>query len=224
MRTFLTLFILAGVTLGCGAGRDRPVVAPAPPNDFVKSIILERINTANDSVSEWSDEIEIPVNTGFVAQFELVAEEAFPDEYHDREVRHPNRWMIDVMTFPRGGKSTDKEALRGTGPIFPREPTSEKSANADSPLHAFNSKHWYYCGFTPANMLKKPVSEKSRQRLKALKNPWFWTYFCGPKDQVGEFVYEIRIFPTAAWISPVRSEFGDFVVIKRGLLRVVPAE
>ncbi|MGH7199580.1 MAG: hypothetical protein ACREJB_03185, partial [Planctomycetaceae bacterium] len=48
-----------------------------------------------------------------------------------------------------------------------------------------------------------------------------WTYVSAREDEPGEYVYELTLFPTAAWTSSVRFDIGRPVVLQRGLLRVV---
>ena len=206
---------------GCGSERDTPVVAPAPSNHFVKSIGVERV-LANDTVSVLAEETEIPVNTGFVVQFEMIAADALPLELQSRKVLHPDKWPADVVFFPRGATSADVTDLIGFCPIFMRASGPPKT-EADIMINSWHSAFWSDCGFSEKSVLKRPASEASRTRWKKNKAPWFWTYFCVGKDQVGEFVYEIRVYPTAAWKSTGRFELGEPVVLKRGLLRVVPA-
>ncbi len=217
----LTLVMPTLLAAGCGSGRDTPVVAAAPPNDFVNSIVVERV-LADDAVSVLAEVTEIPVNTGFVVQFELLAAAALPSELESRTVLHPDKWPADVVFFPRGGISADVTDLKGSCPIFSRSSGPPKS-HSDIMINSFYSSFWSYCGFQETVALKQPASVASRLRWKKNKAPWFWTYFCVGQDQVGEFVYEIRIYPTAAWKSTVRFELGEPVVLHRGLLRVVPA-
>lgn len=208
------------LALGCGSGRDTPVVAPAPPNDFVKLIAVERV-LADDTVSVLAEDTEIPVNTGFVVQFEMIAADTLPLELQSRKVLHPDKWPADVVFFPRGATSAEVTDLKGYCPIFMRSSGPPKT-EADIMINSWYSGFWSDCGFSKNVVLKKIASEASRTRWKKNKTPWFWTYFCVGKDQVGEFVYEIRVYPTAAWKSTVRFEMGEPVVVKRGLLRVVP--
>ena len=49
---------------------------------------------------------------------------------------------------------------------------------------------------------------------------WYWTFICADKNQVGEFVVEVLLFPTGRWESAVRLEYGEPVVLKRFVLKV----
>lgn len=233
-RLTLILLILASTYgVGCGSGRDDPTVVPAPPNKFVDSIVVEQV-LEGDIVLELDEETDTPVNSGFVVQFEFTPAKQIPSEYHSREVLHPSKWPADVVFFERGGTSSGKTAFKSNCIIFPiirkfpLPPIYSRSASppkghADIMINSFHNEFWSYGGFDQdIDVHLQPVSLDSRARLKKAKNLWFWTYFCGPKDQVGEFVYEIRVFPTAAWISTVRFELGEPVVLKRGLMRVLP--
>ncbi len=223
MRAFaLLLFVIAiAPCSGCGSSLDRPVVTPAPPNDFVKTLVIERVQE-KDKVAPIEDETEITVNTGFLVQFEMIPGETIPTEIQSRKVLHPDKWPADVVFFPRGATSADVTDLKGCCPIFMRASGPPKT-ETDIMINSWHSAFWSDCGFSEKVVLKKIASEASRTRWKKNKAPWFWTYFCVGKDQVGEFVYEIRVYPTAAWKSTVRFELGEPVVLKRGLLRVVPA-
>ena len=224
MIKYSPLIMIASISflLGCGLQNDTPVVNAAPPNDFVKSIVVERVY-GDDTATLLADETEIVVNTGFIVQFEMIPSDAIPSEYHARTVTPPDKWSADVVFFPRGKTSADVTELKGNCPIFSRK-TGPSRSPTDIVINSWYSSFWALCGFSETVVPKVIASEGSRSRWQENGDPWFWSYFCVSKDQVGEFVYEIRVYPTAAWKSKVRAELGEPVVLKRGLLRVVPVQ
>jgi hypothetical protein len=74
-------------------------------------------------------------------------------------------------------------------------------------------------GFGGENYVGQPLIESAQPG-----HSLFWTFVTPPPDQddlLGEYVYEVRLYPTARWVSDVRQEFGDPIVLRRGTLIVV---
>jgi hypothetical protein len=48
----------------------------------------------------------------------------------------------------------------------------------------------------------------------------YWTFLVATDDKApaGEYVYEVRLYPSARWVSRYRSDRGEPLVLKRGLL------
>jgi hypothetical protein len=45
-----------------------------------------------------------------------------------------------------------------------------------------------------------------------------WTFLATKeKDEAGEYSYELLLYPSARWVSSVRTDIGEPIVVKRGL-------
>lgn len=210
------LGLLALLARGCG-GVPKPI-EPAPPNDFVTRLICDRLSESN-TVSEMSDVIEIAQNTGFVVQLGLELNPQRPTEFEGRQVAPATELPMMVVIYPRGSDDTDPKTLKGgVRPLF--QPGGKRTWFL---INDRECGYWSWAGRRTRIIPRQPVSPTSLAGWKSGKSQWYWSYMCVDKDQTGDFVFEIRLLPTASHISPVRRELGPPVVLKRGLLRVVPA-
>ena len=210
-------------TLWCGCSRPIQPIEPAPPNDLVTRLICDRLSDKNE-VSAMGDTIEIKQNTGFVVQLGLVPNPQRPTEYEKRKVAPDNQWPLMVVIYPRESDDTDPKTLKGNVRSLDRLNGFLNSIEKRPQflLYSGESKFWSAGGRNKLKIPRQPVSPTHIADWKSGKTRWYWTYMCVDKDQTGEFVYEIRMLPTAFWISPVRADEGPWLLLKRGLLRVLP--
>lgn len=186
---------------------------PADPNPFVRKIVIENIDDKPVPVGEV---VTIPADKGVYLRIDLELFEDFPAMIGSLEVAPPHRWPITFAVY-RLGK--------------PQAPTAKE----------------FMC-FCPTDLVeiqprdqagKLPPPFLPRVGIPGLSLKWgangvpqaasaekghvaFWTFIHPPdvENPAGEYVYEIRLYPTARWVSKIRSESGDPIVIQRGLLIV----
>ncbi len=217
-----SLALLGVLSLGCG-GAIKPI-EPASPNDFVSQFLCDRLSDSDDA-SAMSDVIEIRQNTGFIVQFGLEPNPQRPTEFEHRKVAPPPEWPLMVVIYNRNSDDTDSKTLKGCVQPLDRRDRMDRSIEKRSwhLLNSFESAFWGAGARNTRTIPRQPVSPTAIADWKSGKTQWYWSYMCVDKDQSGDFVFEIRLFPTAFWISPARYEMGPHVVLKRGLLRVLPA-
>lgn len=184
---------------------------PADPNPFVRKIVIENIDDKPVPVGEV---VTIPADKGVYLRIDLELFEDFPATIGSREVAPPHRWPITFAVY-RLGK--------------PQSPTA-KEFKCFCPTDLVEIQPRDQAGKLPPPFLP-------RVGIPGLSLKWgangvpqaasaekghvaFWTFIHPPdvKNPAGEYVYEIRLYPTARWISKIRSESGDPIVIQRGLL------
>ena len=168
---------------------------------------------------------EIGQNTGFFFQMGLELSATPPTEWEGQAVVPASEWALMVVIYPRQSDDTDALTLKG------RVNPLDQLNRLQQPLqkrqwflpNSGESSFWFYGGRSSKTFPRKPISPTAQADWKSGKTPWYWSYMCVGQDQVGEFVFEVRLFPTAHHISPVRRELGPPIVLKRGLLRVAAA-
>ncbi len=211
-------FIVLCLFLGLGCGSVRPV-DPVPPNDFVATFHADRVLDSKKSVPI-PDVVEIPINEGFIAQFGIEPAKQSPTEYEGRKVEGASDWSMMVIIYPRNGEANDDSTLRGGVNAINRPGLKRSWMLVNEGVSPF----WSAGGHGKQPVPKTPVRKESLGLWKAGGENWYWSFICLEKDQVGEFIFEVHLLPTARWISPVRFEYGPPVVLKRGLLRVKPQQ
>lgn len=210
-----SLTLLGMLPQGCGEA-IKPI-EPAPPNVFVSRLLCDRVSDSG-TASAMGDVIEIEQNTGFIVQLGLELNPQRPMEFETRKVVNPLEWPMMVVIYPRNSDDTDPQKLEAA--VKPLDlPGYRRSWMLPN---SGECSYWYWGGRSTRTFPRQPVSPTSLADWKSKKSQWYCTYMCVDKDQTGDFVYEIRLLPTAFWISQVRFEYGPPVVLKRGLLRVVP--
>ena len=148
-----------------------------------------------------------------------------PTEWEGQTVVPSAEWALMVVIYPRESDDTDARTLKGrVNPLDQLNRLQQSIQKRQWFLpNSGESSFWYYGGRSSKKPPRKPVSPTAQADWKSGKSQWYWSYMCVGKDQIGEFVFEIRLFPTAHHISPIRRELGPPIVLKRGLLRVVAA-
>ena len=210
--------------LAWGCGRALKPIEPAPPNDFVARLICDQLSDSN-TATPLGDVVEIEQNTGFFFQMGLEPHTVHPSAWEASAVVPTLEWALMVVIYPRQSDDTDAQTLKGrVNPLdqLNRLQQSNEKRRWFLP-NSGESSFWFYGGRASKTTPRKPVGPTALADWKSGKSEWYWSYMCVNKDQLGEFIYEIRLFPTAHHISPVRRELGPPVLLKRGLLRVVAA-
>ena len=214
LTRILVLLLLCDVA-GCGPHVPAPI-EPVPPNEFLSSMTMLRIDRGKDPVEVTSD-IEIVVNSGFVAHFNLKPLGSFPNRYVDRDVVPSVDWGMLVRISPRDRQQSADDTI--LNPV-----TATHSFHYPGPVNQGGTALWTACGLTLDDLPKTFSLYLPKDAAPKTDNLSYWTYICGPKDLPGEYVYEVQLLPTGAWLSPFRKENGAPVVLKRGLLRVLPKD
>lgn len=209
---------------GCGEA-DNGLLIP-PPNDFVLRMTVEQVQ--NGQPVKLDSPFTIPVNTGILLQLSIVPQNQPVDEYLERKTSAPKEWGMRLVVYPAGTSSTGKKAL-SSGILHLSTPKAERSDHF--PINGGWSSHWSGCqsrkclidnGVKENLHIKRPFGKAAESQWKQNQGLWFWTYLCAGKDNTGEFIYEIQLLPTARYISDVRFEYGDPLVLQRGTLIVTP--
>jgi hypothetical protein len=202
----------------------RPVFLPFGSNAFVEQVTITRLTplstvwgetTAMDPSPERNRPLEDPIEVsarGSYLQFDLKRYENFPGRYGGRDVGKPDRWVLTFAMYRTG--DPQGEGAREYGCQVPQGTLIEDHANPHFGLPVIGH------GFGGENFVGTPILE-----LAEPGHNRFWT-FVGvapvPEERPsGEYVYEVRLYPTARWISAVRFESGDPIVLRRGTLIVV---
>ncbi len=199
---------------GCGPHVPAPI-EPVPPNEFVSRFVMLRLDRGKSPV-EITDDIEVIVNTGFVAHIKLDPRGTIPEKYVDRTVVFPEDWSMMVTISPRDRQQSVEDTIYNhAAPLHATHPYGPVSRSVGSALMT-------ECGLTLENSPQGGIPFLADGVKSKEKKLSYWTFICGPKDLPGEYVYEVRLLPTGAWLTAFRSEYGDPVVLRRGLLRVLP--
>ncbi len=207
---FVCLLFTTAFLYGCGNVDNGAEMAP--PNELVQTLTVEVV--CDGKATPLGESVDLVVNTGVILQMHLIPNEKRPDEYLDREMASLEDWGMQMWVYREGTSNMPPSAeLSFTVPL------ADKPSDLASRIGGY-SMHWSYCGFLDIKPLKKPVGENARGIWKKGEGLWFWTYLCGGKDHTGEFVYEIRLLPTAQAISAVRYEVGNSMILQRGKLHI----
>ncbi len=213
-RLFSTFLLV--MVASCGP-HELALIEPAPPNDLLTRFTMLRLNRSQSPV-EITSEIEVVVNSGFVAHFNFEPRDSIPQQFAERDVVPCVDWGMMVTISPRDLQNSAKDTI--FNPVTPLHATHHPGpVNRGSPTAL-----WTECGFTSIDLPKGHVAYIPIGAVSKEKKLTYWTYICGPKDTPGEYVYEVRLLPTGAWLTAFREEYGEPVVLKRGLLRVLPKE
>lgn len=188
-------------------------IAPVPPNPFVDNLVVRDLASGTDV----AEPLEIQVNSGFTALISCVPKSDCPGELATRPVQAPNLWPMTVVIYPRGDDPDSRAAIEAAcrslaepgRRVTAGRPSSEPPPFAP-PLGSM--AHFRDSGFRELPAHVKRLSEDAIQ---------YWTYIAVNPNQPGEYVYEVSLFPTSAWISDIRFDAGPRVVLRRGLLRVL---
>lgn len=227
--------ITAAVLVTCALywwWRGRPMFLPFGSNAFVESVTITSlklvpagprtnapvpIDNAPDSNLPLKDPIEVPAG-GRYLRIDLQRFASVPDSFGGRDVAEVNSWAITFAVYRPG--DPQGEAAREYMCRVPRG-TETLDPNSSGPQPTYNLPVIGH-GFGGGSYVGEPDL--------ALADPGhnlFWTFIRPPPDQddlFGEYVYEVRLYPTARWVSDVRQEFGDPIVLRRGTLIVVEDE
>ena len=184
-------------------------------NPYVKQFSLLEGGTT----TPLSDTITITSSKGVYADIRWTPATDVPQTYEERSVSDPFFWTVSLAVYPRQRavwsdditshvcqqrlhkKTLTKQRLRSGLPIAPvmvGTPRYQQRSLGYQGLIKFPSDKW-------------PVEERRA-----------WTFLTVPDGAPGDYVYELRLYPTACWLSNYRNEAGPPLVLKRGLLRVLP--
>jgi hypothetical protein len=205
--------VVSSVLVWISLQRERPIEL-APPNPFVSEFVFGHL----DDGAPIGDAVSVGVKSGFYAILTIVPNSVPPDTLERRKVLVPSDWSYVLVMYPRGSSRDARDALCVPCANFERAGRSERLTGA---LHVAtsvpigNPAIWSGSGYEGPPEPPADLAEKSGLHL--------WTYFAVLSDQPAEYVYELTLYPTAAWRSSIRFETGPPVVLQRGLLKVTAA-
>lgn len=192
--------------------RRNQELEPVPPNPFVSRATLERV----DDWQPVGDSIELEFNSGCYVSAALTPAKDLPKMYEGREVQPPERWSVTLVFYRRGDDAESADALRR--PCIPlkraRPGRGVVSVSAGAGFIPNGNTHPYGPSGRPKGGQPEPPKTWPEDELR------YWTYFGPRPDEAGEYVYELTLFPAAAWISAVRFDVGPPVVLMRGVVRI----
>lgn len=190
-------------------------IEPAGPNPFVQKVIIEPIE--KDAVA-FGETIHIPATHGVYAKVTLERFEELPPVIEEREVSLPHRWPITFAIY-RLGHLDGPEAREYTCLVpgdFVEDPKRSPIGGGQPPpyLPRIGTRQGWRraVGFQGEPDLPARRPDKNENV--------YWTFLTVPdqNEPAGEYVYEVRLYPTARWISSIRFEKGPPIVLQRGLL------
>lgn len=206
----LTGGVVAATLLWFWWRRERPI-EPAGPNPFVSEFVFERL----DNGTAIGETVELAVNSGFYARMALRPDAAPPELLDGRSVVESQDWPLALVLYPRHSSPDADDALcvpcGGLEAADRRHRPRSRNVRVSIPIG--NPAVWSASGYDGPPELPEGFGTEDELRL--------WTYFAVRKNQPGEYVYELTLYPTAAWESSVRFEKGQAVVLQRGLLKVI---
>jgi hypothetical protein len=243
---WIAIVVLAAVAAFIWWPRSPGPILPAAPNPFVKSVTIvpldidpdaplpritfpngmtiedtEHVSLARDpkDTEPFSETIEIAAPGGQYVQSELERHNSPPEAIEERHVATPDRWPITFAVYRRD--NSPEQALEFQ--CFVMEGTVERPPAGETHLHP------------PLTLVRVGSNELRSERGFAglpiigpprLGSNLYWTFFFPPdkENPTGEYVYEVRLYPTARWVSDIRTETGDPIVLRRGKLIVVQEE
>lgn len=221
-------------------------IVPAGPNPFVESLLISPITVDHDAPRPgitlpngltiedtdriavvqyadgppvFADTIEIPVDHGQYVQLELECFELFPNTIDGREVAPSDRWPLSLAIYRSGDDPDSAREFRCMVPDGAIELPPRGEGHLHPPprlVHVGSPELRTEYGFAGIPDIK-PADEGCHR---------YWTFIFPPDEgkPEGEYVYEVRLYPTARWVSAIRSEAGDPIVLRRGRLIAIDAE
>ena len=210
-----TVTILFALLVGC---KSEIPVLPVGSNPYVCQLIIEQLTKDNIAtpLPEGVPIVSVTKNHGFAMQIGFEVCGKIPTQVGTRSVSASVDWPLMIFIFPKGEDDTSARVLRGC--VVEIAPPNRKRIR--EPVPAGFGGFWHSCKLNEWKTRKQPIGKSHAQAWKDSRMLWHWTFICADKDQVGEYVVEVRLFPTARWISAVRSELGDPIVLKRFILSV----
>ena len=179
---------------------------PVTLEPFVKSLSFTR---HGDGVAI-AEVVDLPFKSGFYAELTFIPGASIPSEVDGLTVEDPEIWPVVLRIYPR----EDTTPSRSYDLRFIRYKRARTRRSLPLPSSVPKGAVGYWqpdVGYR--GELKPPKSwAKNEQRL--------WTFFTTKPGDTGEFTYEIVVFPTAKWVSSVRSQSGAPIVVRRGILKV----
>lgn len=198
--------------------RQPPPILPANPAPYVKQFTFTRL----ESGEPIGDVVTLLQRTGFYANVDVTPNNLPGQIFADRELTETVYWPMTLAVIPRGWRGTERNTIempciRYRQQISPRQATVvKKGSPKPTPLAVGNMKTWPVSAGYSGSPKKIPPLTKG--------NLCGYTFFALGNHPPGEYVYELRIYPTAHWISDVRFESGPPLVLQRGLLQVTGDE
>lgn len=198
--------------------------APRPRIVFPNGVTIEdtehvSLTRKPEDTEPFPETIELPAQGGQYVQVELERHDSPPNSLGEDEVTTPDRWPITFAVYRRD--DSPDQALEFQ--CFVMEGTVERPPAGESHLHP--PLRLVHVG---SNELRSdrgfagfPIVGPAREGCNL-----YWTFLFPPdkENPAGEYVYEVRLYPTARWVSDVRTETGDPIVLRRGKLIVVEVE
>lgn len=208
-------------------------ILPADPNPFVRHVTVlpielqvdesrgDRLHadplplvTAPDAIRPFEDVIEIPSRAGQYLLIDLDRNESPPATIDGSDVSEPNWWPITFAVYRLGdpeGESACEFSCHCSEGTIPLPPISETGQHPPPMLpvigRTLRNPSDAFVGFPDIGV---PPEGHNR----------YWTFVVPPDRErpEGDYVYEVRLYPTAHWVSAVRWETGQPIVLRRGLL------
>ncbi len=201
--------------MAAGFWRARAVVVlgPVPPNVLVRDV---EIHTWSDPPELVGETIEISSQQGVFLLLRLHPFETRPEELDGRKVCRPVDWPVTFTLFRADDPGGPTLRHLRCEPLFsiPIDPDETNLARHIGMPAVYGDTRLFLrrLGYG------KPPQLPPQTDVEGL----YWT-FAVPTDRehpAGEYVYEVRLYPTARWVSSVRNEAGEPLVLRRGRLIV----
>lgn len=192
----------------------------AAPNRFIRELTFEQVDDATPVPLT----VTLPPDGGYYVRIDVLPSEEYPRELDGRVVQDPPAWSFALRIYQRGA---DPDSAGSSVRLFThylREINtgiSGVSLPASVPVAA--------APFGPNGRPEGLLGQPKPPETIVDGRFYLWTWF-GPwrgyRDsesgtclEPGEYVYEVIMYPTAAWTSSVRFEVGEPIVLIRGLLQ-----
>lgn len=218
-------FLLIAATLASGCMllwwyfHDARQSHPSSAESFVAKVVVERL----DDAQRLDETVELRLGSGFYISAGFVPQKNLPDALDGREIQDPAFWPVALVFYARGASLKDASAVRKPCIRFERPANRrvrQRGSEANTRFIPIGNTHPYAPSGRPSGRRAPPNLPKDWPPDEMR----FWTYFGLPEDRLGEYVYELTLYPTARWVSSVRFELGPPVVIRRGELRLDPGD
>jgi hypothetical protein len=203
------LFRSIGLLLLYGLGCSAEVPSPVESNPFVAEVRFETINGRIPIGSEFTFTHDV----GQFVEITLVPQSQLPDEFSGNPVRPVEEWPASIILYPPGGTHDDPLAF-----WLGCQRYADKKGLLNTrgvPLVPMRTG-WYEAGYKQD--LPRPAGLEDEGRIVA------WTFLAGPPALIGDWYYEIVVFPAHIGTNMIEYELGEPIVAQRGLFHILAGE
>lgn len=207
--------VLAGIGIALSGRRAPPPVVGY--DRFLSTLSFVR----HEDGEPIADLIELEKETGLYVDVSFIPREMLPQELDDQPIQDPSAWPFTVRIYPRSDRDAANAIELRVVPYQSRVVVNERllkqltAGSAPPPpvtrgtTGFWQEKRGYHGPPSPPKTARKPPGER---RL--------WTFLNPDLVTSGEHVFELVMYPTARFLSKVRSRSGDPVILCRGIVRL----